>query len=130
MYIEGEKVLGVGRVDKNHCGMPWVVGTDGMYYGVIQIILDNPYYSILCRDCKKSKFTSYILADALAGKELTPVELQERKHNLAFDYEQKSEKCQRWRINNRARIKKLNTFKLVNETWWERLSQLLFKRYL
>ncbi len=130
MYIEGERVPGVGRVDKNHCGLPWLAGMDGLRYGVIQIILDNPHYTNPCGDCKRSEFKSYILADALTGKELTLVELNERRNNIAFDYEHKSENCQKWRMENRERIKKLNVFRPANETWWEKLSRLLFKRYV
>ena len=72
MYNEGDYVLNLGIVDTNHFGLPWVAHLEGELCGVLQI-----------------KGT-VILIDALTGKVLQNIELEERLNNYKFDYENKA----------------------------------------
>lgn len=101
MYIQGDLISGIGRVESNHCGLPWVCGLKGEYCGVIQIKVTEPDY-----EDGNIKWKSSILADALTGKELTDSEMKERLNNYDYDYEHKSRNCLEWRKKNKVRYDK------------------------
>jgi len=98
MYKEGDIIEGLGMVEPNHCGLPWVAHRSGLACGVIQIRLFKGYERIKKCGCKE--FISSILADALTGEELADEELKNRLNNCDFDYESKSRDCQNWRTKN------------------------------
>ena len=85
MYKEGDVVLNFGVVEPNHCGLPWVVGIEGEYCGVIQV--------------RESSDISH-LCDALTGQELSDEQITLRINNYEFDYESKSRDCLNWRKKN------------------------------
>jgi len=87
MYKEGDIIEGLGTVEPNHCGLPWVASIDGEYCGVIQV-----------RDMRLNN-TSH-LCDALSGKELSQDEVDARLNNYNYDYENKSTDCINWRAKN------------------------------
>jgi len=78
MYKEGDIIEGLGMVAPNHCGLPWLVGMDGEYCGIIQV-RDSNHKSHLC--------------NAITGIELTNEEVDARLNNYDFDYESKSRDC-------------------------------------
>jgi hypothetical protein len=67
-YVPGDFVPELGRVDTNHCGLPWVCGMEGLFHGCICIVNKKGLY------------------DALDGKLLSNEEVEERKDNIKFDY--------------------------------------------
>jgi len=73
--IEGDVINSLGVIEKNHCGLPWLAGQDGLYYGVLQVRLSSNYESV------------YI--DAVSGKILSQDEINERLNNEKFNYENK-----------------------------------------
>jgi hypothetical protein len=92
MYIEGDVINSFGVIEKNHCGLPWLAGQDGLYYGVLQVRLFSNYESV------------YI--DAVSGKILSQDEINERLNNEKFNYENKG--SDEWYSKNRERIKKID----------------------
>lgn len=91
MYIIGDIVPGIGRVEFNHCGLPWPSGIDFTLFGVVQV---------------RDKDGNNHWCDAISGKELTEKELEERKNNEAYDYENKLSKCKEWREKNKDRYER------------------------
>lgn len=112
MYKEGDIIEGLGIVELNHCGLPWVSGMNGEYCGVIQV-RDNNHKSHLC--------------DAITGTELTNEEVDSRLNNYEFDYESKSRDCQNWRAKNQPygvygyRYSDFTKFKI---RFWNRIYKL------
>lgn len=90
MYKEGDIIPGIGQVEVNHCGMPWLCGLSGEYCGVVQVTGHQ-----LNGDA--------ILCDAISGKLLTNEEINFRLNNYEFDYENKSRNCLEWRKKNQPR---------------------------
>lgn len=84
MYQEGDFLLGLGEIDTNHCGLPWVAHAKGELCGVLQI-----------KDLSPSVFI-----DAQSCEVLSSKETETRLNNYNFDYESKSKKCQEWRAKN------------------------------
>ena len=87
IYEPGDYVSGIGAVDSNHCGLPWVAYMDqktmesGLMYGSIAVtVLEN-----------HGKYGyGHIVCDAISGKPLDKNELNERRNNLTFDYGNRS----------------------------------------
>lgn len=73
LYVPGKEVPGLGQVDNNHCGMPYLAGLNGLYYGVSQVIghdeEGNP-----------------IFVDMNSGNRLDEDEVCNRLNNYKFDY--------------------------------------------
>jgi hypothetical protein len=127
MYIEGDIVEGLGRVETNHCGLPWVAGTLGLYCGVLSVRLFKPYKNGPCETCNNIHWVDKVYIDALTGKALDDKEVALRFNNVEFDYEGKSNTD--WMVKNRERVKKNFTYIPSDETLWEMLSRKIFKRY-
>lgn len=92
MYIQGDIVPDIGRVENNHCGLPWPVGINWLLFGVVQVRGYSDGYSYWC--------------DAITGKELSDDEVKSRRNNTAYDYESKFSKCNEWREENKERYMK------------------------
>lgn len=107
MYIEGEVIEGIGVIEGNHCGLPWLVSDRGLYNGVLQLRLYRGYRAESCDKCGYSEWVSSLYIDAISGKELSKEELIVRLNNPAFDYEDKASKSQEWRLKNRGQIKEV-----------------------
>lgn len=90
MYIQGNIIPGIGRVENNNCGFPWPMGINWLLFGVVQVGDGNN-----CHWC-----------DAITGEELSDDELKNRKNNLNYDYENKFSKCKEWRKKNKERYLK------------------------
>lgn len=85
MFKEGDEVEGVGVVEFNHCGMPWVAGLNGMYYGVIQV---------------RDKNNNSYMCDAITGVALSKAEMDDRLNNMNFDYDGKCDNRKEWSKKN------------------------------
>ena len=123
MYIEGDKIPGLGTVDTNHCGLPWVTTDKGQLCGVVQVTLFDP----MNFDYKKHGYENirgYVFADAISGEVLTPKETNARLENIRYDYEHKNSEA--WRILYRNRIKKNRIFRLRDETFWETVERIIY----
>lgn len=89
IYVPGDIFIDEeGRknvVEDNHCGLAWPAGSDGrLFYGLIQV---------------KDKFR-----DARSGLLVTPEEMQVRRGNRLYDYENKAAEYVKWRQKNLQRI--------------------------
>lgn len=72
MYKPGDCISGLGKVESNHCGLPWVASSKpgSLYMGVLKVE------------------QSYI--DAKTGKQLTLTQMAKRLDNSKFDYENRA----------------------------------------
>ena len=72
MYKVGDIVPGVGRIETNHCGLPWVASSapGSLYMGVLRV---NDTY-----------------IDAKSGKQLNLNQMAKRLDNKRFDYENRA----------------------------------------
>jgi len=72
MYRPGDYIPGLGNVETNHCGLPWVASSKpgSLYMGVLK------------------SGQNYI--DAKSGKQLNLVQMMKRLDNSRFDYENRA----------------------------------------
>ena len=73
LYEIGDEIPGIGKIEGNHCGLPYVAGLKGLYMGTVQVTGHNEKgNSIFC--------------DMRTGKRLTDKEMKKRLNNKKFDY--------------------------------------------
>jgi hypothetical protein len=106
MYSVGNYVPGVvGRIDRNHCGLPWVAGLGGLYMGVLQV--------------------GQIFIDAKTGKNLTRKQMGKRLNNTKFDYENRAgSKKYRYTFV----VSFTSNFKYSRKSVKEWISEIIFSR--
>jgi hypothetical protein len=66
VFQPGEVIPGIGKIETNHCGLPWPSGIDFTLYGAVMV--------------------NSFPRDAISGKLLTEEEQEIRKDNDKFDY--------------------------------------------
>jgi len=66
-YNVGDVVPGIGKIETNHCGLPWVASIKGELCGVLQI--------------------GRVFIDAMTGKPLTRRQMSLRLNNPKYNYE-------------------------------------------
>jgi hypothetical protein len=107
MYIRGDIIPGVGRVEANHCGLPWVAGLMGEYCGVVQV--------------------GNVFCDANSGEILTDDEVNKRLNNYEYDYEHKSRNCVEWRKKNYNRILMGQIRERSENSIWQKVLFVFYK---
>lgn len=107
MYKEGDMVPGLGIVDTNHCGLPWLQTIDGGAYGVLHI------------------YNTEINIDAMTGEVLTDDEISKRINNSEFDYENKSSDCVNWR----KRYQPYGPYVTYTPSLWKRFKWWIIRNF-
>lgn len=125
MFIEGDIVPGLGKIDSNHCGLPWATGLKGMYNGVLCVRLFKPYREKPCLSCGNKEWIDIVFIDAVSGKELSKEEMKGRLNNPKFHYENKN--SPEWREKNRERRIENKVYFVEPRTLKEKSGYLLNK---
>ena len=70
IYKPGDEIEGLGIIDTNHCGLPWLASMNGIMMGVLQIKHRGAYF-----------------IDAKTGKRIQGKRLEKRLNNRKYDYD-------------------------------------------